>query len=215
MSNLISIITPSIRPHFLDITQKCLENQTDQDFEWLVEIGLKNRGFTLPSDWNKLIRRANGDRIIMLQDCIKVPDNFVEEIRKLDHNIAYTFPVGKVKNWDDSPKWDWREIKQLVGKIDPHAWEIDFGSAPKSLFYDVGGFDEDFNNGWSWENVEIAYRAEKAGYKFELSQVVSGVALDHDAIEENPFRNKKANNDKRAEETRQRCNLGDWKMDFL
>lgn len=212
----ISVITPSIRPKYLDIAQECLENQTFQDFEWLVEVDLRNRGYQLPSAWNKLLSRAQGDIIVMYQDCIKIDNDFLEKIANKDHNKkAYTYPLGKVMNFaDEKIQWDWRNYFDSR-PIEPFQWEIDIASAPKELFYDVGGFDEEFNKGWSWENVEIAYRAEQAGYTFYVDNEIKGLALDHDALEENPFRNKRENNDKRANETRFRAINGDWKLDYL
>lgn len=208
-----SVITPSIRPEFLDITQFCLEKQTDKDFDWLVEIGLRNNGFRLPSDMNKALKRA-GDIVIILQDCIRVPDNFIEYVKKLDlKNKAYTFPVSKVKSWGDDPVHDWRYTRD--GRIAYREWETDLAVAPLKMFKDIGGYDEDFNNGWSWDNVEVACRAEFAGYEFFCNNKVLGTALDHDFVKENPFRNKRENNDKRAEHSRLKAINGEWKLSYL
>lgn len=209
----ISVITPSIRPSYLDITQKCLEAQTFQYFEWLVEIGRPSQGFTLPSDFNKMLRRATGDIVVVLQDCIVIPSDALASIVSLDHaNTAYTYAVIK------EGKADWRATRlKAIGddNITPNMWEIDLASAPLSLFKDVGGFDEDFNNGWSWENVEIAWRAAAAHYRFKLSNITEGHAIDHDAKEPHPFRNKVENNDKRANQTRIRAEHGLYKLGFV
>lgn len=214
----LSVITPSIRPQFLDITQKALERQTFTDFQWNVEIGLHTRGFMLPTHWNRLLRRSQGEVIVLLEDCIDIPPDTLEKIAALDHTkMAFTYPLQRVKAWGETGSYDWRKHKaEVTGeKLTPNYWEIDFASAPRSLFYDVGGFDEDFNNGWSWENVEIAWRAAAAGYTFYVKREPEGVVLDHDAIIENPFRNKIANNDKRANETRKRAEHGDFKLNYL
>lgn len=213
----LSVVTPSIRPHYLDITQKCLELQTYSNFEWLVEVGLRRNGFTLPKDWNKLIRRASGDIVVILQDCIAIPHDALERIAALPHDrMAYTYPVGKTQG-DGNVQWDWRKVKEdATGpELTANLWEIDYASAPTSMFFEVGGFDEDFCNGWSWENVEIAWRAFYAGYKFCVSRVTEGVALDHDAKAPHPFRNKLENNDQRANETRKRAERGDFRLSFL
>lgn len=201
-----SVLTPSIRPQFLDITQRCLESQTFQDFEWLTEIGLPSRGFTLPSDFNKMLKRANGNTIIFLQDCITIPDNALENIAKLDGNVSYTFPVRH-------GTWDWRNSRN--GEIQPNEWEIDLAAAPIQMFFDVGGFDEDFCKGWSWENVEIAWRASNAGHKFEVSQMTFGEALDHDKMVKHPFRNVLLNNDRRASVSKIMAEAGRIKLSYL
>lgn len=219
---MISVITPTIRPELLYLTDETLYGQTYKDFEWLVESGDPVNGFTLPTDFNNALRKAKGDIIVILQDCILIPQNALEEISKLNHvKTAYTFPVGKEKatvSNDRAEKeitWDWRKHRDLGELPTPAHWEIDLGSAPKSLFFDVGGFDEDFNNGWSWENVEIAYRASLLSYKYELSRVTEGVAFDHDAAKEHPFRGKRENNDVRASKSRVMADGGRIKLEYL
>lgn len=205
---MISVITPSIRPQYLHITQKCLEEQTDQDFEWLVDVGLKNRGFTLPRDWNSLLRRAKGERVFILQDCISIPPDAIAKIRNLDlEKKAYTFPISK------AGVYDWRKAEEK--KLTPNEWEADLAYAPLSMFYDVGGFDEEFCNGWSWENVELAWRAEAAGYSFYNSHVIEGTAVDHDAELLHPFRNSLPKNDRKANQTMEKARRGEYKLHYL
>lgn len=214
METRLTVITPSIRPQYLDLTQRCLEEQTYQDFEWLTQVGLRNRGFTLPSDFNMMLRRAKGDIIVILQDCITIPPDTLANIASLDHTKrAYTYPIQK-----EGGTYDWRKYRHVaLGKdeITGNMWEIDLASAPRSLFFDVGGFDEEFNKGWSWENVEVAWRAAAAGYKFYCSQATEGTAIDHDKAIEHPYRNKRENNDKRANETARRAERGHFKLDYL
>lgn len=213
---MISVITPSIRPEFLNITQECLEKQTFQNFEWIVDIGLRNRGYTLPSSWNSLLRRCTYDRIFILQDCIDIPEDSLEKIVTLDiDHKMYTFPVGQVMEFGQTPEWDWRIEEKYIGKLTANLWETDLALAHKSGFYQVGGYDEEFNQGWSWENVEIAWRLESTGYSFFLSHMVKGISLKHDKLRENPFRNKRENNDKRAEETRRRASRGQYRLNYL
>lgn len=210
----ISVLTPSIRPQYLDITQKCLENQTLQDFEWIVEVGLKNRGFTLPSDLNKMLRRAKGERIVMLQDCIKIDNDALERIDTLENNM-WTFPVAQTSDFVAGVyEWDWRANYSgiLPG---PHYWEADFAAAPTQAFFDVGGYDEEFNKGWSWDNVEIARRMYRAGWVACCHPGIMGVALKHDSLEEHPFRTARESNEKRAEESKYRCDRGDYKLSYL
>lgn len=208
------MITPSIRPKYLHISQECLEGQTDQDFEWHVELGLRNRGFTLPSDWNKLLRRCVDGWVFMYQDCIEIPNDAIEKIRKIPlGKTAYTFPLGKYQK-DGTIAYDWR-INSEGRAIEPQEWEADLAIAPLQMFKDIGGFDEEYNKGWSWENVEVAYRAAAAGYDFACSHTIIGKAIDHDANEEHPFRMKREPNSLRANGTYHMAKLGEYKLDFL
>lgn len=209
---MISVLTPSIRPQFLDLTQSVLEDQTFTDFEWIVEVGLRNCGFTLPSDMNKMLRRAKGDRIVILQDCIRILPNALEKINALSNDM-WTFPVGQARE-GETPEWDWRNTTngELLG---PHYWETDFGCAPRKAFFDVGGYDEEFNKGWSWDNVEIARRMYRAGYKAYCTTQIRGVSMRHDEIISHPFRTSRESNEKRAEESKYRCDRGDYVLDYL
>jgi hypothetical protein len=209
---MISVLTPSIRPEFLNITQECLEQQTFTDFEWLVEVGLRNRGFMLPTDLNKMLARAKGDRIVMLQDCISILPNALERINALPNNMI-TFPVGQTLKMDEAVEWDWRVDE--AGMIPPEAWEADFACAPTEAFFEVGGYDERYNQGWSWDNVEIAYRIRATGRLQYCYPGIRGISLKHDQMRENPFRNKLPNNDKKSQETKYRADRGDFKLDYL
>jgi hypothetical protein len=45
---------------------------------------------------------------------------------------------------------------------------------------ELGGFDEEYDNGWSWDNVNIAQRAAMLGYRFLLDESNRPKLLDHE-----------------------------------
>lgn len=196
----ISIITPSIRPKGLDITQKCLSEQVFKDFEWLVDIGIPGKGHDLNAAFNRMIKRARGELLVFYQDYIKVNSDYLEKFWRAyqEHpNTFFTSPVGKVQNQDFSGeiKWDWRAWKQNENQIDytdclPRCWEIDSGAAPKDAIYKIGGFDEEFDKHWSADNLSVGVRADLAGYKFKCVFSNPAIAWDHDAHIKHPFRDK-------------------------
>jgi len=204
----ISIVTPTIRPDYLHITKECLDKQTFQDFEWLVAEGNIEDGFTLPRDMNEMLGQAKGEIVVSLQDCITIPPTFLEDLLKLDLTKAWTFPVVK-----EGTAGDWRLHKE--GEVIPECWEIDLACAPLKLFRDVGGFDESYCNGWSYDNVEIALRAKAAGYSFMCNPKLIGSAIDHDAIIEHPFRRKLISNKWRIAYTEEEIEKENWKMPYL
>ena len=211
----ISVITPSIRPEGLKVVQESLANQTFQDFEWLTEIGF-GKEMTLNKDMNKMLRRAKGELIVSLQDYISIPSDGLDRFwlqYLLNKNLFMTSPVGKTLDWKDI-RWDWRGNGK-IREIEPAAWEIDWAAAPLKAFQDVGGFDEDFDRGWSWENANLAMRAEKLGYKFIVMTENKAVAYDHDVVMDHPFRDKIPNNDTLAEIKRDAIEKGDWKLGYL
>jgi hypothetical protein len=48
----ISVISVSIRPKGLEITQKCLAKQIFQDFEWITELSVPEKGHDLNKAYN-------------------------------------------------------------------------------------------------------------------------------------------------------------------
>jgi len=213
----ITVITPTIRPQYLHITENTLKEQTFRDFEWIVVEGDTANGFTLPKDYNDAIRRAQGEIIVSLQDCIDIPSDFLEKVSKMNFDRkAYTFPVGKrLKRLDgvEGVAWDWRA--HGCREIGDQEWEIDLAVAPKRLFEDIGGFDESYCAGWSYDNVEVGIRAKAAGYRFFCDPSLRGLAIDHDKETPHPFRETRESNAFRVSITRNMTEQGFWKLDNL
>jgi len=192
----ISVCTPSIRPEGLKVLQKCLQEQTWQDFEWLVEIGLPEKGHDINAAYNRMIRRAKGEIFVSIQDYTVIPPDFLEQIvANYQDDTFTTIPLGKVKSltdfsFDDTSAviWDWR--KERTEGIQNHEWEIDVAFCPMQGLRDIGGFDEELDRYWSFDNVSVGYRAARIGYKFALLSTVFAVAYDHDADIPHPFRSK-------------------------
>lgn len=185
----ISIITPTIRPVGLKILQESLKSQTFQDFEWIVDINWTGK-HDLNASYNRLIKRASGELIVSLQDYIKIAPDALQklwETYQSDKDTFFTCPVGKVnnENYEGTPLWDWRINNDIM---EWNAWEIDFGACPKEAIYKIGGFDEELDGYWSMDNVNVGLRASLAGYKFKCLPEIRGIAYDHDAFIEHPFR---------------------------
>lgn len=185
----VSVITPSIRPKGIAITQKCLAEQTVQDFEWLTEIGIPEKGYDIARALNRMLRRAKGEWIVMLQDYIKIePDGLERFLKIADSKKLYTGAVGKTLDWKDV-KWDWRK-SGAFREVEYMRWEADWGFGPLQAFMDVGGYEEEYDQFWSNENVEIAYRMSKLGYRFYVMPKNKAVHYDHDKIFKHPFRSR-------------------------
>lgn len=194
----ISVITPTIRPKGLEVIQECLSKQTFKDFEWLVEVGISGNGHDLNASFNRMLRRSRGQLIVFLEDYTKILDDGLERFWKAhqEHpNTLFTAPLGKVDNFGDKPRWDWRAWKQKESQTDytnclPRCWEIDWGAAPREILFKIGGFDEEFDKHWSGDNVSVGVRADLAGYDFKCLFTNPAVAWDHDKHIAHPFRDK-------------------------
>lgn len=197
----ISVVTPTIRPEGLKPVQASLANQTFTDFEWLVDVGIPGRGHDLNAAFNRMLRRAKGELIVFCEDWNKMPIDYLQKFWDAyvaEPEVFWTAPVGKVDKLDDlsNIRWDWRSWtnKEDEGKqmIDARwdCWEIDSGAAPLKALKEIGGFDEELDQHWSCDNVNVGCRADIAGYKFKNLFHNPVVVWDHDAHAPHPFREK-------------------------
>jgi len=185
-------MTPTIRPKGLKRVQESLENQTFDNFEWLVEVGLTNTdGSDLNAAYNRMIRRAEGELVVSVQDYIKIPEDGLERFWRAykENEKFYTAPVGKIVYEDGEPSWDWRESS--TASVDWRKWEIDYGAAPLEVLKDIGGFDERLDHCWGFDNVNVGLRAKQAGYEFDHLPDNKAIAIDHDANMKHPHRDKR------------------------
>lgn len=135
-----------------------------------------------------MIARAKGDWIVSVQDHIAIPDNALEHIASLEPAF-YTFPIGKVIEDGDEPRWDWR--KHRHGDIHWQEWEICFGAAPRAWLIEIGGFDEQLDQAWGFDNVNVGLRADLAGFPMRCDNTIPAIAFDHDAKGEISFRERR------------------------
>lgn len=191
----ISVLTPSIRPLGLEIVRIGLLKQTFTDFEWIVEIGLGTHD--LNAAYNRMLRRAKGELVVSLQDYSLIRPDYLEkwwEAYLQNTDTFMTAPVGKVDdlNYASQPRWDWRAYRndetKNIRPCEPETWEIDNAAAPLQALKEIGGFDEALDGIWSSDNVNVACRAQLAGYKFACLFNNPVLAYDHDKFMEHPFR---------------------------
>lgn len=198
----ITAVTPTIRPAGLEHVARGLREQTFQDFEWLVDVNYTGK-VDFNQAMNRLIYRAEGDLIVSIQDYITITPTTLATFWELhrEHPAFYTAPVIK------EGKEDWR-VKG-VGKCDWTDWEIDLGSAPRKALVEIGGFDEELDQYWGFDNVNVGLRADMAGWDIICTNKAAGHAFDHDAVMAHPFRELRnpTFHNARLDQIRQGCRL--------
>ena len=149
----------------------------------------KNLGFS--STVNRGVKESSGDIIILLNTDVCPEKNFLEPLLKhfKDEKI---FAVGCMDKSIENGKitlrgrglGQWKRgflihRRGEVNKTDT-LW-VSGGSAAfkKSIWEKLGGFNELYNP-FYWEDIDISYRAQKAGYKiiFEKESVVAHEHLE-------------------------------------
>ena len=163
---IISVITPSIRKEGLKIVEDSLKQQTFRDFEWIVRYSEPKEKCDLCHQLNQALKLAKGKWVVMWQDWITAPEDGLEKFLKVaDEKKFITGSMGITKDWK-TIKWDWRAYRSGFQEIQFYEWEADWAIAPLKAFYELGGYDEEYDNYWGMENVNLAFRAKKLGYTF-------------------------------------------------
>lgn len=176
--------------------------------------------WNLSASLNTGCRVASGDLIVLLQDYIWVPEEGIERFvnrmyQEGQMNIItgvghqYTLP-SKIDNplglysvwnaWPGEPCGEYtfidpRHAKTGFSLTIPVEWEANWSCFPKQAWLDVGGFDEDFDAGWGYDNVNFAERCQLAGYHIWLDTYNEVLCYDHIRLfEEGKHRNSSPNN---------------------
>ena len=133
---------------------------------------------------NEGAKRAKGNVLIFLNaDCI-VTKNWVGPIVDILKNHESVGIVGNIQIKGDKidsagSKWNWKEskfshirgLKRDIVNFKTKQVEMVTGACfgiRSNLFYDLGGFDEQFKVGY-WEDADLCMRVKTAGYKIICS----------------------------------------------
>lgn len=199
----ISVITPSIRPRGLEVTFNTLQNQTLKDFEWLPRLSIPGEKSDLCYQTNQALKESKGELLVFLQDYIVIEPDALQRMwdrYQESPKTGWTAPVGKAANdfitegVVGSVDYDWRAYWPADKDMESHRFEIDWACTPRSAVDYVGYFDEDFDRGFGWENVDWAYRLAKKGWTFRCDPDNKAFAFDHDKFFPHPYK-KNPNSD--------------------
>jgi GT2 family glycosyltransferase len=165
-----------------------LDKQTFQDFEWIVvseqEVDVpyipappKKALSNLNASLNEGLRHCNGDYVVFYQDFIPLPEDCFEKL--VEAANSKTFVTTVTKNPEGQPD-DPRYLGlDTVRPCQPAEWEANVAIAPMEAIKQLGGFDEEYDKGWSWDNVNLAERAAMLGFKFLADESNRPVLIDH------------------------------------
>lgn len=188
MKPKISVITTTIRPEGLKQVRNALLKQSFKDFEWIVEVNWTGE-VDFNASMNRALKRAQGELVVSIQDFITPPEDGLQQFWDAYQKqpAFYTAPVGQTLD-GKTAEWDWRYERKADDICNWQEWEIDYGSAPTKALLDIGGFDEELDKAWGFDNVNVGLRAHNAGHKFYNLPNNKAIALKHDDLMEHPFR---------------------------
>ena len=139
---------------------------------------------------NAGIKASEGELLVLLQDSIWIPPNALDKFwfhfknnpqacvsgvgdqyDQLDENGK---PAHKV--WLDPRK---RTDIGTFYECNSEDWETNYASLPKGLIYEIGGWDEQMDKFYAWDNVAVSFRLDKVGAKFYIDQTNESFSLQH------------------------------------
>lgn len=194
----VAVLTVSKRTGWESVARDSLKQQTVQDFEYV----LVHRNLYQPhirgkqqtrvehhagkiSDLNHslnqglevILRNWSVDYVIFYQDFIELPPDCFEKLIN-DAEETGRFITTATINHDGT--MDGRYTgKDTLRPCEPAEWEANVAIAPMKAIIELGGFDEEYDNGWSWDNVNLAERARLLGYKFCIDESIKPQLLYH------------------------------------
>lgn len=158
---------------------------------------------------NLACEMAKGELVVLIQDYIQVPadglqhywDRYQQEPKSLVSGVSDQFDQNSGEKTFKDPR---KQIGSHGGEpyrgfflTIPLHWEANWGSFPLQAWRDIGGFDEDFDAGWGYDNVNFAERCQMAGYHIFLDTDNEVHAIDHQRLfGESDFKAKAPNNQK-------------------
>jgi hypothetical protein len=194
-----SVLTVSKRTGWEEQATKQVYSQTFSPENWIiVQEGVNApepiRASNLNRSLNHGLKQINSEYVVFYQDFIELqPDCFEKLLALADEKTFVTTCTPNYDNSDDS---------RYLG-IDgprpcrPEEWEANVAIAPMKAMRELGGFCEEYDNGWSWDNVNVAERAAMLGYKFIIDESNRPRLLPH---EQTSKLEMKLNGDRHAKE---------------
>lgn len=187
----ISVIIPTVRD--ISLNEECLARQTFGYYEVIVvrPEGKTPEGlfYTLNRDYNRALRQAKGSLIVSYQDMIEIKPDTLERFwthYQLNKKICvgalgdqYSSLNPPIKVWEDPRR---NSKSGSFYECYPNDIEFTLCAIPRKAFFEVGGFDEEYDKGAAVGEKELMNRIDKAGYKSYLDQSIDYKAIKHDRL---------------------------------
>lgn len=193
MNKSFSVLTVSKRTGWEQIARESVYMQTvKQQGMWFV---VHDQPLTRPHPWmnveeppktklsnlnaalNAGLKYVKEDYVIFYQDFIELPPDCFQKL--LDLADENTFVTTCTPNYDGSDDGRYTGI-DAPRICRPEEWETNVAIAPMKMIRELGGFDEDYDWGWSCDNVNLAQRAAMLGANFILDESNRPKLLPHE-----------------------------------
>lgn len=135
------------------------------------------RASNLNASLNYGLQQIHTDYVIFYQDFIDLPEDcFKKLLNFADERTFVTTATINADGTDDNRYTGCHGPR----KIRPEEWEANVAIAPMKIIRELGGFWPELDNGWSWDNVDLAQRAAMLGCKFLIDESNRPQLLEHE-----------------------------------
>lgn len=177
-----SVLTVSKRKGWYGYASKNVKGQTILPTQWVIIQEGENsppplRSSNLNASLNAGLKQIKDDYVIFYQDFIDLPPDCFEKL--LDLANERTFVTTCTPNYDGSDDSRYTGLDK-PRPCRPEEWETNVAIAPMKVIRELGGFWEELDNGWSWDNVHLAQRAAMLGCKFIVDESNRPTLLPHE-----------------------------------
>ena len=194
----ITVLTVTKRTGWFNAAAECMASQTEP-FEWLIvyEHHCKPRIHNSPrldsARWipapprirrsnlnaslNEGLRQVKTEYVVFYQDFIKLKPSVLRMLlaaAQVTGGFVTTATINPDGNYDH--RYTGADTIRLC---QPEEWEANVAIAPMEAIRQLGGFDESYDDGWSWDNVNLAERAAMLGYDFYIDERIKPQLLYH------------------------------------
>lgn len=190
----VSVLTVTKRPfsQWLSFNVSSLQGQTFQDFEWIIVWegeeappsnlnqypGLEGKVFVynapervdlsnLNRSLNEGLRHCEGEFVVFYQDFIVLAPDCIEKLVGLADEKTFVTTASRNPDGQLDIRYSGSNKPR---PCEPREWEANIAIAPLAAIKELGGFDESYDQGWSWDNVNLAERAALVGCNFIIDE---------------------------------------------
>lgn len=206
----ISVLTPSIREHSLELVRESLAKQTFREFEWLVcsrfpylacDKWISERPYNPGDFWgyskamNDLLKAATGDLIVLSNDSQYLKSNVLDKFwRHYEENnkdcvagLGYGYK-RVINGQGENLVFDDARFRRYLA-FSP-ATEIDFDtglcSIPASAIKQVGGIYEPYDKVCCFGDRELMVRIRNVGYNLMIDPLIKFIGQKHEKTQYDP-----------------------------
>lgn len=166
----------TIQPRWLIVNEPYCIPRDNGPATWFTAPPKKRRS-NLNASLNHGLKQVKTPLVIFYQDFIDLPDDCFQQLIR-DAQETNGFVTTATINPDGNHDSRYLGV-DMVRECQPAEWEANVAIAPMKAIRELGGFDESYDDGWSWDNVNLAERAAMLGYKFYIDERIKPRLLYH------------------------------------